>query len=93
MIKQNMLKPLFLAILVGLFFLAPEFAQAKQQHAPAPNSPTFEAYLTKEVRHVLVTQPFYTLFDISSTESKEPRLYCLARSSRPDNSNRTRENL
>ena len=63
MIKKNMLKPLYLTILVGLFFLAPEFAQAKQQHTPAPNSPTFEAYLTKEVRHVLVTQPFYTLFD------------------------------
>ena len=61
--NQRYANPICLAVLLAVFLAAPGFARAKQQHAPSANSPAFEAYLNKEVRHVLVTQPFYTLFD------------------------------
>jgi hyperosmotically inducible protein len=39
------------------------FAAAGAKQAPARGSATFEAWLTKEVRHELVMLPFYSVFD------------------------------
>jgi hyperosmotically inducible periplasmic protein len=59
---RNILVSLFALLLVlpiaNAAFAAPERAQA-----PASDSPNYEAWLTKEVRHQLVMLPFYSVFD------------------------------
>ena len=59
---RKALVSLFALILVlplaGAAFAAPEKAQT-----PASDSPNYETWLTKEVRHQLVLLPFYSVFD------------------------------
>jgi hypothetical protein len=49
-------------ILALLFCLAPPYASAQLSQA-AQRGAASQARLEKEVRHVLVAQPFYTMFD------------------------------
>ena len=60
MIRRTLAKLAATAALAGLFFTT---LSAKANQAPAPNSPNFQAYETREVRHQLVMQPFYSVFD------------------------------
>jgi hyperosmotically inducible protein len=53
--------PSFLAII--LLVSAGTLSAAPKKQAPPPNSPNYQAWLTKEVRHELVMLPFYSVFD------------------------------
>src|SRR5579864_8762421 len=64
MLKPRTLKGNYLVVVLACLSLAGAgLTEAKQQHPPSGSTPAFQAYLTKEVRHQLVTLPFYTLFD------------------------------
>jgi hyperosmotically inducible protein len=60
MLSMKMFHPVVIGWLIAVT-LAPVCAQA--QGAPASNQQRLQARLQKEVRHVLVTQPFYSVFD------------------------------
>jgi hyperosmotically inducible protein len=53
----------FLVLTLGASGAAFASGTAKQQ-TPARNSPNFDAYLMKEVRHQLVLLPYYSVFDV-----------------------------
>jgi hyperosmotically inducible protein len=60
MLSMKMFHPVVIGWLIAVT-LAPVCAQA--QGAQASNQQRLQARLQKEVRHVLVTQPFYSVFD------------------------------
>jgi hyperosmotically inducible periplasmic protein len=63
MLNRTLLKMMCLVVFTGAVLVSAAQAVANQEHPPATNSPTFQAYLMKEVRHQLITLPFYTVFD------------------------------
>ena len=60
MLKRTLAKPAATVALVGVFLTA---IPVKAGQAPPANSPNFQAYVAREVRHQLVMQPFYNVFD------------------------------
>ena len=59
---RKVLVSLFALILV-LPVASAAFAAPKTVQAPASDSPNYEGWLTKQVRHQLVMLPFYSVFD------------------------------
>ena len=51
------------ALILVLPVASAAFAAPKTVQAPARDSPHYEAWLTKQVRHQLVLLPFYSVFD------------------------------
>ena len=51
------------ALILVLPIASAAFAAPKTVQAPASDSPNYEAWLTKQVRHQLVMLPFYSVFD------------------------------
>jgi hyperosmotically inducible periplasmic protein len=52
-----------LALILVLPVASAAFAAPEKMQPPASNSPNYEAWLSKEVRHQLVLLPYYSVFD------------------------------
>src|SRR5271170_6776284 len=63
MLNRTLLKMMCLVVFTGAVLVSASRVVANQEHPPATNSPAFQAYVMKEVRHQLITLPFYTVFD------------------------------